>query len=249
MMNDLDQGKKNSKFTKLKINPGNLLIFNKSSLNQSLSNFKNNKIINFGVPKLRKTWIKNINLNSEIYIKNELSKYGYEYPSLIISVLLGYFGGLPHQISSNIQLKLLRDVFDVVKDINKNIILMLKPHVITDLNVLHDLIKLYPKLNIIITYLHPMVMASHSKFVIANDYTTALCDFKIMGVPTIEYAAYTDEALYITEGGSIRPEYINHFINNDKKLLKATINNIIDSKIKANKIEYNNSSIIFDEII
>ncbi|MDK1022136.1 MAG: hypothetical protein QGD90_10920, partial [Candidatus Hydrogenedentes bacterium] len=38
-----------------------------------------------------------------------------------------------------------------------------------------------------------------------------------LGVPTIEYTDYSDEALRITDHGSARPEFVTHFINHDRE--------------------------------
>lgn len=248
-MNDLDKGKKDSSFTKVKTNPGNLLIFDNSVLDQTLSNFKKNNQIYVGVPKLRNIWVKTIIKNSEKYFYNELNKFNSSSDQIIIAVLLGYFGGLPHQINNNIQIQLLKNTLEVLNGMDQNILVMLKPHVITNINTLTDIINLFPNLNSKITYLHPMILASKTKLVIANDYTTALCDFKVMGVPTIEYGGYTSVALDITGGGSIRPAYIDYFINNDKQLFKKTLVNLLNSKSKHKKIKYNHNSVIFDKII
>ena len=75
-----------------------------------------------------------------------------------------------------------------------------------------------------------MILATRSRVVICNDYTTTLNDFHIMGSSTIEYAGYSKEALRMTKNGSTRPDYVDFFINKDKEMLKRTISSLFTKK-------------------
>ena len=159
----------------------------------------------------------------------------------MIPIVLGYFGGLMHQVSKDAQEVLLIETLEVLKYIKPDTVIFLKPHMISDLEVVHKVIKLFPELKIFITYLHPMILATDAQFVIANDYSTALNDFNIMGTRTIEYASYNKKALEFTSGKSMRPEYVDYFINHDKLLLTKTINKLQEIKQKEEiEIDRNN---------
>ena len=66
-----------------------------------------------------------------------------------------------------------------------------------------------------ISYLHPQILARHTSIVICNYYSTALIDFWYQGVETVEFTRYGEDALKITNGGSMRPKYVDHFIDID----------------------------------
>ena len=228
------------KFTPIKknIKNKNFLQFSDEWLEIDKAKSESNNVLNFGTPKMRKLWIDNVIKESDKYIDSELSKYNLSNSCLVISIMLGYFGGLVHQTSDNVQKELLTKTLQVLSNLDKEVIVMLKPHIITDMQVLYDIIKMYPNLNIHITYLHPMVLATRSKFVIVNDYSTSINDFKIMGVKTIEYASYNDAGLKITKGKSQGPKFVDYFINKDEKLFEKTVNNLIENKYETN-ILYN----------
>ena len=210
--------------------------------------------LNFGTPKKSDVWINHVKSVSEEYIRNEYKAYSVEYPSNMIPIMLGYFGGLTHQTTIDAQELLLVETLEVLKDSKSNALILLKPHMISDLKIVYKVIKLFPELNIFITYLHPMILATQAKFVIANDYSTSLNDFKVMGVNTIEYASYNNQALELTSGKSMRPEYVDYFINHDKLLLSETIKKLVNETKKERiekEIEINNknSNVIFNRML
>ena len=77
-----------------------------------------------------------------------------------------------------------------------------------------------------------MILATRSRIVICNQYTTTLNDFHIMGTSTIEYAGYNKKALRMTNNGSVRPDYVDYFINKDKDKLKKIISSLFIRKIR-----------------
>ena len=220
----------------------------------SQKNPKLGDFLNFGTPKKSDVWINHVKSVSEEYIRSEYKAYSIEYPSNMIPIMLGYFGGLIHQTSIDAQELLLVETLEVLKDSKSNALILLKPHMISDLKIVYKVIKLFPELNIFITYLHPMILATQAKFVIANDYSTSLNDFKVMGVNTIEYASYNNQALELTSGKSMRPEYVDYFINHDKLLLSETIKKLVNETKKERiektiEINNKNSNLIFNRML
>jgi hypothetical protein len=206
----------------------------------------------FGTPKKSALWRNYVKSVAEKYILNEYKAYNIDYPSNIIPIMLGYFGGLIHQVTKDAQEVLLIETLEVLQDSKVDALILLKPHIISDLDVVHRVIKLFPDLKIFITYLHPMILATQARFVIANDYSTSLNDFKVMGVNTIEYASYNKQALEFTSGKSMRPEYVDYFLNHDKLLLSKTINKLLKITKKENiEIDINNTNnnFIFNRIL
>jgi len=218
----------------------------------SQKNPKLGDFLNFGTPKKSAVWINHVKSVSEEYIRSEYKAYNVEYPSNMIPIMLGYFGGLIHQTTIDAQELLLVETLEVLKDSKSNALILLKPHMISDLKIVHKVIKLFPELNIFITYLHPMILATQSQVVISHSYSSTLNDFKIMGVKTIEYASYNSQALKLMSGKSMRPEYVDYFINHDKLLLDKTLKKLLKEKKKEKiQIDINdqNKNSIFDRIL
>jgi hypothetical protein len=51
-----------------------------------------------------------------------------------------------------------------------------------------------------------------------------------MGVPTLEYSEYAEHIADVTQGGSMRPEYVSRFISRDKAELRAAIAELLAKK-------------------
>ena len=77
------------------------------------------------------------------------------------------------------------------------------------------------------THLHPSVLATRARLVVANYYSTTLADVFNLNVPTVEYTDYSDRALAVTGGGSMRPEFVTHFINDDRARFRAALTEIM----------------------
>ena len=213
---------------------------------------KRGDFLYFGVPKKRVVWINYVLSVSERYIENQYKAYKIAHPSNVVAIMLGYFGYAIYRTNKNVQEKLLIETLEVLRDCKYYGIILLKPHIITDLKIVNKIIKLFPELKIFITYLHPMILATQSKVVIAHNYSSTLNDFKIMGVKTIEYASYNSQALELMSGISMRPEYVDYFINHDKLLLAQTLKKLLKEKKKEDiQIDINdqNKNSIFDRML
>ena len=213
---------------------------------------KRGDFLNFGIPKKRAVWINHVLSVSERYIENQYKEYNIAPPSNIVVIMLGYFGDVIYRTSKTVQEKLLIETLEVLSDYKFCGIILLKPHIITDLKIVNKIIKLFPELKIFITYLYPMILATQSQVVIAHNYSSTLNDFKIMGVKTIEYASYNSQALELMSGKSMKPEYVDYFINHDKLLLDQTIKKLFKEKKKEKiQIDINdeNKNFIFDRML
>lgn len=115
------------------------------------------------------------------------------------------------------------DTLDAMYLASPHTTVLMKPHPITNIARLEGIIKRAKSNDIHITYLHPGVVAYYSFAAICNYYSTSLIDLWHSNVPTIEYTKYKKEGLRITGGGSMRPNYVDHFIEIGKttKLVKT----------------------------
>jgi hypothetical protein len=101
--------------------------------------------------------------------------------------------------------------------------LVLKPHVVTDMDQLRRSLAKFPRAKAVVCNLHPAMLAARSYAVISNYYSTTQSTAAQMGVPTVEYSEYGQRAYAITEGGSVRPDHIKYFIQRDAKRLREVV--------------------------
>ena len=240
LMQDVTFLKKNYPIDYPIIESGNVIAFSKE-WHFSDSHGKNKyKYFYYGPSRQRKYWTNLVLSKADYYIKKELNKNKLDENSALISVMLGYFGELKFLLNKDSAISALDDTIQVLSKCIKKEVVVFKPHVITDLVILDKVLKKYNNFDYIITYLHPMILATRSKLAIANYYSTTLSDFNTLGVKTIEYTDYCSEALELTSGGSHRPEKVDYFINKDKLQLGNTVKNLLE---KRNDLKYNYNNI------
>ena len=223
------------------------------SKNWYLANHKRKKNKNtfyFGTPRTRKFWKDLLKLKSEKYISDELKKNNILGERQFISIMLGYFGELKYLSNKDSVANALEDTINVLSKCIKNEVLILKPHVITDIEIVEKILSKYKNIKYIISNLHPMVLASRTKFAIANYYSTTLSDFKSLGVKTLEYTDYCDEALILTNNGSLRPDKVDYFINKNPSRLEEVINILLKNpEYKKPEIKEENPNELFSALV
>ena len=104
-----------------------------------------------------------------------------------------------------------------------DVTILIKPHAISSPEIYEKVISNYSNSKIHITYLHPAVLAKISKVFISNYYSTTLAVAKSLKVLTIEYTEYNEEALDISNRGSMRPNMSDYFINKGIQMLENTL--------------------------
>ena len=236
LMQDVTFLKKNHKMNDDEIDNNNLIAFSKIWYIAKSRDKKRNKLYYYGTPRRRKYWIDII--KSSNHLEQELIKNNYDKKSPLISIMLGYFGELIYLSSKESVSNSLDETLKVLSKHLTNEIVVLKPHVITDINILKNILQKYSNINFMISYLHPMVLANQSKFAIANYYSSTLSDFNSFGVKTIEYTDYCPETLSLTDGGSMRPDKVDYFINRDPIMLSDTIKYLLGASYKR-QYDYN----------
>ena len=239
LMQDVTFMKINSPRIYPNIGSNSLIAFSKEWY---LSKNINNKIYYFGTPRKRIYWQNIVKSNADKYLRKELKKNGFNPKSKIISIMLGYFGDLKYLSNKNSVYNCLEESIQMLSECIKDEVIVLKPHVITDLDLLNNLLAGFKNTKFLISNLHPMLLATRSKFAIANYYSTTLSDFNSLGVKTIEYTDYNNKALLLTNGGSLRPDKVDFFINKDQIELKIAINKLLKTSYNKN-INYNTENI------
>jgi hypothetical protein len=182
-----------------------------------------------GPSRTRAFWISHLVAESDRYFRDAFAAAKIAPSDRIIAVMLGWLGEFPQlRKSSQSAIELLEETLSVLASEHRGLPIFLKPHVFTDMKIVRSMLSNYPDTPFMISYLHPGVLATRATFFICNHYTTTLADASSLGVPTIEYTAYSDEVLEITSNGSMRPEFVTHFINEDTDRLRLTVRSILD---------------------
>jgi len=78
-------------------------------------------------------------------------------------------------------------------------------------------------LKIVVSDLHPMMLGQHAHFAMGNCYSTTFSVLRAVDVPTVEYTSYARHILEATGGGSMRPEFVSHFVNRDPLALRKLL--------------------------
>jgi hypothetical protein len=156
----------------------------------------------------------------------------------IITFLLSSLGQVPF---AKTEIKeILVKTLDVLDELTGDTKIYLKPHYITDIDLLIEILKYRKKNKYEVSYLHPAVLASKSIFVICNCYSMAVIDSYYRGTPVIEYTDYKDDLLYITNYKSVGFG-VDYFINNDISKLRKTIQSLMNVNTTYKpKIKYKN---------
>ena len=221
-----------TKFSPLKPIAGQIIIYNKGSSYLQDKRIKNIPIIFQDKTTNLESWLKYIENNSKKYLQNEFKK---KLSKTVYCIMLGTFTPLVYLKSKNSVRECFIDTLETLSKIQYNCTILIKPHVISDPLIYEEIISKYPQLDIRITYLHPAILATISNIIISNYYSTTLSTAKSFGVPTLEYTEYSKEALELTKGVSVRPEFVDYFINRDLKILYETL----ERHYKKAEIKYN----------
>jgi hypothetical protein len=179
----------------------------------------------FGPTRLRKVWLDYVRDRADNDFNAAFAEAGLPDSPEIGAYMLGFFGPIAYLENDGVGVmrSLFEETLDILEECFGDLPIFLKPHIFTDMDVVREALGKRKGLKAVITYLHPSVLATRSKFCISNLYSTTQADARGLGVPTIEYAAYGDEALCVTKNGSMRPDMIDHFINRDPERLRQTL--------------------------
>ena len=200
-------------------------------------NIKNKDVFYFGNTRNRESWINYIEKESHKYLNSFFSQENLT-PTLSIVYIMTYFGDIPVVDTKDTMLHLFKDTLKILVQEANGVPILIKPHMITDLEIVKKEILKYPEAKIILTDLHPAVLSVTAMFFIGNYYSTVFGDAITWNVPTIEFTSYKSAVLKETNQGSVRPEFVTHFINNNPTMLKEIVSSLVSSsKAKKNNIK------------
>lgn len=203
----------------------NFIAFSPYSEMLRRNEIKNVATFNFGPTRTRKSWLSYVNSRMRDDWASFCKKNGLDPGKKYFVVMLGFLGfpGTIKREPENLSEILLGEVLDTIFSIWPDTIVILKPHAITDLDALGRVLRKFEQNDVVISYMHPTALAINALAVITNIYSTTQADAKMLGVPTIEYTDYSEEALELSNNGSMNPDMIDYFINRDRRRLSTVL--------------------------
>lgn len=141
----------------------------------------------------------------------------------IFSVILGTFGKLDFFPAENTAEHLLTQTIDILLENGQGRPIYLKPHAITNRRELKRILSKYSDDRIVVTDLHPSILAKRAVFTLANYYSTVLSTVHGSNGVTVEYTYYSERALELSGGRSMRDDSVTYFIQNDPEALRELV--------------------------
>ena len=188
---------------------------------------KNAEVHVLAPPRRYPGWLDTVRRTGADYIDAEFRGVGLEPPDRLVVFILGFLGPFRFLPADTTAGTLFSETMEILDEIAGPVPVVLKPHAITDMAVVSREIARYPAGRVLVSHLHPSVLATRAACFICNYYSTAMADGMYHGVPTIEYSEYTANALGVTAGGSMRPEIISHFIQRDTGALRSLLSEML----------------------
>ena len=130
---------------------------------------------------------------------------------------------------------MIEESLEVMKKYNNKIKTVFKPHSITDLGKIREILDKVGYSNYVIDYSHPMVLSSNAKFVFGNVFSSIMCMAYYLGKPTVEYAQYDPELLERIGGQSLGGKFCDFFINRNRQKLDEVLHRLINGGIEVKR--------------
>ena len=184
----------------------------KSKFNNNYLIFcKNREVIKYNNFVLNNPYLKKDIQN--IYKDFFLKKNFYNKNKKYIFYALRNLGSDEMMSSQNSNLNLFKKTIEVLNKTDDNIVVLLKPHFITDEKILRNELAKFDQNKFQITFLHPMSLIPFCKLFISNFYTLTMNFAKICDVPVIEFTDYSQETKKIILNQPIDPLNVDYFYN------------------------------------
>ena len=184
-------------------------------------------------PHKRKVWLDYLKIKAKSMIEQSI---GPNHTENFCVLILGHIGveasGAMFLRNKDSWTTVIEDILDIIHDECPGMLILIKPHIITDMKCLENIIAKRKHIKIKITNLHPAVLAVFSKFAIASYYSTAFESINCLGGLTIEYTDQKIDYLKKLDFKSKRPEFTSYFFNNDEKGFRNFLSKLKSGSIK-----------------
>jgi hypothetical protein len=174
------------------------------------------------------SWLTHLNTVADEYLATAFAEAGITPTREIVVCPIGWIADHAIFRGKNVLFQLLEEIVDITVEELPGLALFIKPHpaAVEQGDHIKKLIAARPGAKVVMTHLHPMLLASRARCAISFAHTRAFGSIQAAGVPTIEYTDYTDHVLAMTGGGSFRPDMVDHFINHDPAALRALLRSL-----------------------
>jgi hypothetical protein len=223
----------------------NLVAFSKTWPQVEYSKKKKRNLYLINSTRVSQNWLDNSIQESKLLIK-EKPLWHNNKKSLIY--ILGSMDLIPTLNNKCTGASLLESSLKILLK-KSNYTILIKPHAITDMKIVNEIILECNSNRIFIVYNHVSVLAQISTLAFANYFSYALVDAWVSGITVIEYSHYDDEALKITNNNSVENNFVDIFINNNPKLLELALLKKYPRKTRLiNKSYQNDTDVLLDTL-
>ena len=132
-------------------------------------------------------------------------------------------------------IELLQESLNILKKYNNRIKTIFKPHAITDIGKVEELLNKVNYSNYVVDYSHPFILSSKAKFVFGNFYSTTMFDAYYLGKPIVEYTQYDPEFFIKAGKQSEGSSCCDFFIQRDQKKLDEVLDGLINGDISVTR--------------
>ena len=151
-----------------------------------------NKTIEIGYPRLYKSWLDVLNSSSKKYLKNDVDINLKKNNSALIVIFL------PSTVKNVFEESELKEwILEVTSCVNKvfkEALIVLKPHPMQNITIVKDVLTKIKNMNIVISYIHPGLMASQANLVISH-HSSTIIDALALDKPVIQHHKFTEHWL------------------------------------------------------
>jgi hypothetical protein len=178
-------------------------------------------------------WQKWLHARAEQYLGDAFRHEGMEPRRPIAVFILTWMGPNGLLAEPDLFPILFEETLDALADACPQLPIFLKPHPAMRAHERSELIERVRKRTrgiALLSDLHPMVLGQRACFAIGNCYSTTFSVLRALNVPTIEYTDYKPSILAATSGGSMRPEFVTHFIQRDRTKLRSVLRSLAEAK-------------------
>ena len=187
-----------------------------------------------GYPVLYDAFIDYVDSNHKTYVESEIkSNYRYD-KDCIVSVYLNKFWGRWFNRDDKWFEDAFVDVISSIKEKNKHPFIFLRLHPTLDRKIVDTFIQKYKMDNVVISFLHPSVLAKSSKYVVAIGQSSTFIHVMGMGTPYVEYGTMPSLNYKLFPEGSLYSEFGTIVAKNKIELLDS-IDSINNKKINFSK--------------
>jgi hypothetical protein len=197
----------------------NIVAFSKDWAQLKYAQKRKKKLYLINSSRVSQTWLDNSIQESKVLIK-ERPVWFNKKKSIIF--ILGTMGLIPTLNEKTTGAILLEASLKLILE-KTNYTILLKPHAITNMKIVNEIINKLKTHRIFIVYTHVSVLAQISSLAMANYFSYALVDAWVSGLTVIEYIHSDEASLKITNNNSVEKKYVDIFINNDPKLLELEL--------------------------